>query len=93
MAQKRSGDPDSLQVEKMRKELDHDLLYKIWRILSGNGSPQTGLVWKVQQLMDFKEGIDSSLNKIKWAAYLGAGSLVAHFIWVLIKDNVLRGNL
>ena len=90
---KRDGDPDDLQVQKLRKEIDQELLYKIWVILSGNGNPEHGIMWKVSQLMSFKDSTEKAINKIVWSAVIGTSSVVALFLWTVLKDQILRGKL
>lgn len=89
----RKDDPKDLHVESMRENNSETLIYRIWVILSGNGDPKEGLMWKVSELMSFKDNVRGAMNKIVWSAIIGTSSIVALFLWTVLKDQILRGKL
>lgn len=76
-----------------RLDTQDRVLIQIRDILTGNGDPKKGLVYKVQTLADFRD----FCIKLFWVfvpiGAAGASSAIALFVFKLLKDQVTRGNI
>ncbi len=62
---------------------------ELWLCVLGNGHPEEGMKWKLEQLFQFT----AVVKKLIWIGATGAISAILLLAYTVFKDQVLRGNI
>lgn len=78
------SEDDIKERDEFRRKLN-----QLWLCVLGNGHPEEGLAWKVNELALFT----NTVKKLIWIGATGAVSAILLLLYTVLKDQIQRGNL